>query len=219
MAEVSHQVAIVKSLFFLEKMGFKLTWVDPLELDLFVDNQAFSHNWQRRFKNWIDTFDVFLGFSFGGTIIQQCFSVIDAYDKPVILFSSPSRVNDTLYNKLNEVVMLCQEGALSDALDTLYRFVYLKSEQMTKLHVSNHKKGCERMISGLKRVMSTDLSLVVQAFSKKYIHFIGQHSNLITASDILMGPNGCLIQVPQAGMRILEDNPSYCQPMILDYLS
>lgn len=216
----THQDAIEQSLLFLKEHQYELTFIDPYDYHCDLDNLAFYKAWQGRLESWCEHYDAFMGFSYGGVIIQQCLNVFDKCKKPVVLFSSPSFADETLYQKLEHVVALCQNGQLTEALQSLYQWVYQSSADITPLlKVDDHVEAVERVVSGLKRVMSTDSRPHIKQSSHPYIHFIGERSRLVTDSVVTCGPHGKIINVPSAGMRILKDNPEYCQPIILDYLS
>ncbi len=72
----------------------------------------------------IEHYDIFFGFSFGGVILQQCFSLFEQFRKHIILFSTPTFANDALIKKLGEVISLSKEHRLNDALVSLYQHVF-----------------------------------------------------------------------------------------------
>ena len=75
----AHQDAILKTLLFLKEHQYELTLIDPYDYHCDLDNQAFYKAWQDRFDGWCEQYDAFLGFSYGGVIIQQCLHVFNLH--------------------------------------------------------------------------------------------------------------------------------------------
>src|SRR5690606_27144516 len=94
------------------------------ELSTDISNEAYYQLWQDHLKKWLATYDAFLGFSFGGVILQQCFSLFANRKKPIILFSTPTFADRALQKKLGDVIALCKANRVNDALVSLYKEVF-----------------------------------------------------------------------------------------------
>ena len=219
MAQPTDIKSIAKSLSFLEN-DYELSFVDPLTIMNNVDNASYYQLWGEALKPGLPNYDAFMGFSFGGVILQQCFSLFSQLNKPVILFSTPTFADLPLAEKLGGVVNLCKENRLETALATLYDDVYYpdsRPEQSFEIHDS----GCavNRLIFGLTRVLDTNSTRVVQESTVRHLHLIGEYSNLVNRDNVISAPNGRLVAVPGAGMRVLEANFPYCKQLIMETLS
>lgn len=204
-----------QSLSFLSS-DYLLDFIDPNDLNEELDNAIFYQCWREQVKKMLPHYDAFLGFSFGGVILQQCLSLFVAIKKPIILFSTPAYANEALRQKLGEVITLCKQHHLEAALKHLYQFVNSPYQLRNKLGAIKNKEDAEtRMISGLQRVLETDSRAILQTTAVHHVHLIGQYSALVNDENTIAPKAGRLIVVPQAGMRVLQDNLLYCKAIIL----
>ncbi len=60
--------------------------------------------------------------------------------------------------------------------------------------------------------------MVVNNTKVDHLHLIGECSNLVNNENVVAPKTGCLVQVPQAGMRVLQDNLPFCQKIIIERL-
>ncbi|KTD34888.1 hypothetical protein Lmor_1421 [Legionella moravica] len=209
---------VVSPLAFLED-EYTIHPLDSLCIMEDIPKSSFYHLWAQKLKEYILLYDAFFGFSFGGVIIQQCFSLFTKTEKPIVLFSTPTFADIPLKNKLQEVVALCQNRQLDLALQTLYQHVYYPNAVPLQSHnFLNNSEAAERVIYGLNRVLETDSTSIVRTSTVKHLHLIGQHSHLVNKDNVVQPATGTLLQVPEAGMRVLKDNPHYCQTVIWEAL-
>lgn len=209
---------IIKSLAFLEN-DFQLDFFDPLEtVDITIE--PYFLQWEQFFKANIGRYEGFIGFSFGGMILQQCFPVFEKEqgNKPIFLCSTPSFANESLSKKLTAVIDLCNAGKVSEALEALTKAVVLAPETPTPVTVENPEQAASRLTLGLKRALETDSRSILNTSLVQYWHLVGAQSQLVNQGNVTTAKRGQLIIVPDAGMRVLQDNPSYCQRVIRDKL-
>lgn len=210
---------IAKTLSFLDE-EYTIDYLDPLSIMEDVPNQEYYQLWEQLLASRINKYDVFIGFSFGGVIIQQCFSLFAKTHKAIILFSTPTFADRSLTQKLGAVINLCQEKKLPEALHALYQPVFYPNEIPAQaLQLSNPTMACERLIFGLTRVLQTNSTELLQKTTVDHLHLIGEYSDLVNTKNIITPRTGRLVVVPKASMRVLQDNPSFCQKIILETLN
>lgn len=207
------------TLSFLEP-HYNLQVIDPLStIDITLKNNAYYLAWQQYLAAQLQQYDAFIGFSFGGVILQQCFPVFEHRRYPIILFSTPTFADIPLHQKLTQIIALCEKNQVKAALDLLYTTVYYPHQRPLKnWDTLNQTEAASRVINGLQRVLSTDATPLVTTTTVRHLHFIGECSNLVNAQNVLTPNTGTLFTVPKAGMRVLEDNLLFCQPLIMNEL-
>ena len=211
--------SIASTLFFLEPYCH-LDFLDPLSMvDTNQDNDAYYLAWQQQMLTYSERYDAFMGFSFGGVILQQCFSLFEQLHHPIVLFSTPTVADCALHQKLGRVIDLLKQNRVESALSALYGPVFYPGRQprqdWSKL---NNNEAAQRLIAGLTCVLSTDSSNIVKTTHVDHLHLIGECSNLINTQNVHPPKTGQLLRVPQAGMRVLQDNLSFCKKVLLEYL-
>lgn len=211
--------AIAQSLAFLDE-DYRIDYLDSLSIMHEVPNQDYYQLWQQKLASYLDDYDAFFGFSFGGVILQQCFSLFAKTPKAIILFSTPTFADPALQEKLGTVIRLCQEDKLEEALKALYQPVFYphKMPALTLDH-RNKAQAYARLIFGLTRVLNTDARAILQENKVPHLHLIGADSNLVNRHNVLAANHGRLISVPHASMRMLQDEPIFCQKVILEALN
>lgn len=209
---------VVSPLAFLNE-EYTIHPLDSLSISEHVSNSEYYDLWKELLKNYIPQYDAFFGFSFGGVIIQQCFSLFSSLNKPIVLFSTPSFADDLLTKKLNEVISLCKEHQVEKALATLYRHVYYPNSlpDLSYTHL-NPDKAAQRVIFGLTRVLGTNSTQILKESDVNHLHLIGELSHLVNSDNVIAPKKGCLLKVPGAGMRMLRDNLPYCKKAIWEAL-
>lgn len=223
MPQQSDIESIASTLSFLQVV-YQIDFIDPLainrDLSADISNQAYYQIWQDHLKKWLTNYDAFFGFSFGGVILQQCFSLFADSKKPIVLFSTPTFADHTLQKKLGDVIDFCKANRVNDALASLYKEVFSPHDApLQVLAESSMVSAAERLIFGLQRVLDTDATSILQQTTVDHLHLIGECSNLVNKENVLTPRTGNLFIVPQAGMRVLQDNPSYCKKLILERLN
>jgi len=210
--------SIAKTVSFLHD-EYQVDFLDPLMIMQQVSNDDYYQLWKNELGKRVANYDGFLGFSFGGVIVQQCFSLFSTINKPIILVSTPTRADAILAKKLGNVVNRCKENRVNEALELLYSDVfYPNSAPVQAAETGNTTIAINRLLFGLTRVLETDSSKIVEESLVNYLHLIGEHSQLVNRNNVLAPNDGRLLIVPKAGMRVLEDNPSFCQQLIMESL-
>jgi hypothetical protein len=161
----------------------------------------------------------FVGFSFGGGILQQCLPLFSTAPKPMILFSTPTFADTPLREKLGSVIHLCQQDKVEPALQVLYTHVY-SPQSLPSLSYSNenHEHIARRLIFGLTRVLTMDSTPMIRHSEVNQLHLIGECSDLVNRANVLPPARGHLWSVPGSGMRVLEDNGAFCEKKIREFL-
>ena len=218
MAQPSEIELFASSLAFMQPYGH-MEFLDPLSfIDMDLPNEAYYLAWQSHLASIINQFDAFMGFSFGGVILQQSFSLFE--NQPIILFSTPTFADTSLHQKLGEVIHLCEKNQLEQALNKLYAQVYYPNPQPScDWTTIDPSEAAQRLKTGLTRVLTTDSSHLVKTSNINLLHLIGEHSDLVNAQNVLSPKTGLLLTVPDAGMRVLQNNLAFCRNPILEKLT
>ncbi|RUQ90061.1 hypothetical protein [Legionella septentrionalis] len=209
--------AIANSLAFLAG-EYELDYIDPLSQYRDASPAEFYLQWQKKLSEAINSYEVFLGFSFGGVILQQCFPIFASAQKTIMLFSTPSFADETLVQKLGEVIRLCKENQVQAALLQLHHYVACKPGP-ANFKLDDSSAAARRLILGLERVLSSDSRAILHTTEVRYWHFIGAQSNLVNLQNVVVAKRGRLCVIPNAGMRVLQDNPQHCQALIWQRLN
>lgn len=173
-------LSIANTLTFLDKTH-TIDYLDSLLIMEDLPNTAYYKLWEEKLTTYLTDYDAFLGFSFGGVIIQQCFPLFQNIHKPIILLSAPTFADNNLTQKLGAVIRLCQEKKLIEALNTLYQPVFYPHPIPNNLSHMNHNKAqaYKRLIFGLTRVLQTDATTILQNNQVPHLHLIGEYSALV----------------------------------------
>ncbi|MFV0821959.1 hypothetical protein HRQ65_10830 [Tatlockia micdadei] len=210
---------IAKTLSFLN-CEFQIDFVDPLSVADNLPNEGYYRLWQNELEKQLVNYDAFFGFSFGGVILQQCFVLFEQVKKPIVLFSTPTFADDQLQEKLGKVIRLCKGNRVVEALEGLYDHVFFpnKAPQIDYQRY-NLEIASKRLIFGLQRVLETDSTEILNNSTVDHLHLIGELSNLVNRNNVITPKVGRLVIVPEASMRVLQDNQDYCKSLILEQLS
>lgn len=215
----SYIESVVSPLSFLEN-DYSIHPIDSLSIMDDIPKTAYYRLWEQKLSAYLPHYDAFFGFSFGGVILQQCFSLFTDINKPIVLFSTPSFADSALTKKLEEVITLCKMNQVDQALHTLYQYVYYPNEiPLQSPHSLNHAIAATRVIYGLTRVLETDSTSILKTNTIKHLHLIGEGSHLVNKDNVIKPKTGTLLKVPEAGMRMLRDNPLYCQKALREALN
>lgn len=218
MPQFSYSASLVESLNFLTA-DFSLEFIDPLLMSQEENNKEYYQNWETWFRERTYSFCAYIGFSFGGVILQQIFPYLERLNKPVILFSTPTFADEILQLKLSKVIDLCRQQKMAESLVCLYQHAaFPKSVADIVFSVENHEQAQSRLMFGLQKVLDTDSAHVLELTQLSYTHFIGAQSDLVNTANVKTGKYGDLQIVPHAGMRVLEDNLDFCKPIMLERL-
>ena len=211
---------ILKMLAFLQ-ISYEIDIIDPLQTLSALDNISYYQNWQTLLAPFFNEYKVFIGFSFGAVILQQCFHLLEQYQqkKSVILFSAPAFSDKTLQQRLGAVITLAKTLQFEAAYTQLMQQV-LHPYSLEKIEniCDNPRHACARLVEGLTRVLTTDSRAILASTSIVHQHFIGEDSYLVNRNHVMSSTRGELIIVPNAGMRVLSDNVEFCQKKMLEVL-
>lgn len=219
-AQSEDMASIASTLSFLDE-DYDVDYLDSLSIMENVPNQTYYELWKQKLTPCVNEYDAFLGFSFGGVIIQQCFPLFATHlHKPIILFSTPTFADTELIKKLGKVIQLCHEKKLEEALNALYQPVFYPNPMPAlSINTIDEEQAYARLIFGLSRVLNTDSTTALQENTVEHTHLIGEYSDLVNKSNVAPPNNGHLEVVPKASMRVLQDNPSFCQKVIMEILN
>ncbi len=135
-----------------------------------------------------------------------------------VLFSTPTFADSSLNQKLGTVINLLKKNQVDQALSALYSDVFYPHQQPScDWATLDQAEAAKRLIGGLTRVLNTDSSNLVKTTPVNHLHLIGECSNLINIQNVLSPKTGWLLPVPGAGMRVLQDNLSFCKKIIMEW--
>lgn len=199
---------------------YSIECLDPLVTLQECPDEEYYGIWQNQLKQLIKIYDAFVGFSFGGVILQQCFSILNGKKKQIILFSTPTFADSLLREKLEAVISLCSQNKLEEALSSLYQAVYAPhSIPVTALRYLNRELSIKRLIFGLSKVLNANCISILNHCNVNHLHLIGEKSQLVNTNNVIKPSCGQLIVVPEASMRVLESNPAFCKDVIFKALN
>lgn len=212
---------LLSMLSFLEP-SYQISVLDPLTDLSPLNNELYYKAWKDKLSLLLGSYDAFIGFSFGGVILQQCFPLFESQcieDKPIILFSAPAFADDCLSERLGKVIELAKASQLQAAYQLLMsQVLYPKAPSNMTTVFNTPELACLRLKEGLMRVITTDSRAILSATSIVHYNFIGEHSYLVNQNHIYSAINSKLILVPDAGMRVLQDNVDFCHQRIGEIL-
>lgn len=218
MPQPSDKEALLTSLRFLSD-SFEFEFIDPLSFFETQNDDVYYERWRHHLVKNQKNFDALFGFSFGGVILTQCLDVLEGFQKPIVLFSTPSFADEPLKAKLGNVVRLCREAKPDEALSLLQKYVSHPRSTLAASHaVADVSQTCRRTIVGLERVLNTDSRAILENTKTAHTHFVSEQSDLVNLQNVVASKACELIVVPSAGMRMLQDNPSFCQSKLIEIL-
>ena len=218
MPQTTDLAGIADTLTFLTS-DYELEFKDPLCQMNHLSNEDYYQRWHSELEQLLENYDAFFGFSFGGVILQQCLSLFAEKNKPIVLFSTPSYKDLLLEKKLSQVIGLCQKRQMQAALRTLYQDVFYPNALLNEdFRLDDEENAASRLIFGLERVLMTDARPLLSQTTVFHLHLIGECSHLVNHDNVVAPHTGQLLTVPGAGMRVLQDNPVFCQNAILKRL-
>ncbi|HBD7310585.1 TPA: hypothetical protein KKX07_001257 [Legionella pneumophila] len=199
---------------------YSIECLDPLVTLQECPDEEYYGIWQNQLKPLIKIYDAFVGFSFGGVILQQCFSILSGEKKQIILFSTPTFADSILREKLETVISLCSQNKLEEGLSSLYQAVYAPhSIPDASLQYLNRELAIKRLIFGLTKVLKTNCVSILNHCNVNHLHLIGEKSQLVNTNNVIKPSCSQLIVVPEASMRVLESNPTFCKEIIFKALN
>ena len=178
----------------------------------------FFAEWHSKIKSSLPHYDAFFGFSLGGVVLQQCFDLFKNAHKPLILFSVPSFSDGLLSERLDHVINLIKENSVIAAIHELNLYVFHPHSAPKHMAIQDIAQAASRLLHGLQFVRDTDSRHALKKFAVSYLHLIGEESLLVNSNNVEPPVSGELIMVPKSGMRILQNNVSYCMVPIIKFL-
>jgi hypothetical protein len=203
------------------KSRYNLEIIDPLEgVTSDMSAESFYYSWREKIKYMSDNCAGFIGFSFGGVILQRCFSMFAKNKKLIILFSTPSFINEDLYKKLNAVRDKVKDEGLTAAIKFLNSQVLYPSCKVFEPedYEGLYQLASLRIVKGIEFILNIDMKNHISDNMVDYINFIGEESALVNKGNVCQGPLGQVDFVPGAGMRVLSDNLDHCEKRIEEYI-
>lgn len=207
---------IEKSLHFIPH---RLSFIDPLDDFSALEKRAdFYTRWREKLKSLESNYDAFIGFSLGGVILQENLDLLTG--KMVMLFSSPSYIDEMLSTRLKTVIKLAREKSVQDAIIEKNRYVFSPhSAPDHAILLTNEKLAADRLAVGLEYVLGVDSKIKLQQTPTNVLHLIGEQSQLVNSNNVVAPAKGQLVIVPLAGMRVLQNNLPFCTDWILPFLN
>lgn len=215
-SEIKH---FAENLMFLQDQ-YKMDFIDPLQhITHETTQKEYIVDWQKRIENLLKQYDLFFGFSLGGVLLQMCFALFAKQEKKIVLFSTPSYVDQLFYTRLNTIVELIKENLISRALTELNQQVFHPYHRPSDEIPIDTNLVSLRLSFGLKFILGIDSRDLLEHTAIKYLHLIGAESWLVNEHNVFKSKNCQLISVPRAGMRVLQDNLPFCAKAIKAYLN
>ncbi len=214
--------AIKKSLSFLEPEYF-LCFLDPL-VDAIENPQKVTDYslWENRVKNQINDCVAFIGFSFGGIILRRCIKLFNQLSKKIIFISVPEKMDLSLRNQLTKIIEYADKEEVDFAMQEHSKYVFFPSNPLVgKVDVRDKALICKRLSIGLKAVLDENNYNQENLINNRvpYTTLVGEKSKLVNINHIESSMGGRCIIIPNAGMRIFQDNPTFCQSILKEEFS
>lgn len=204
------------TLSFLEKRH-RISWHDPLSLMNNSTIDVFQNNWQVYFENHKSIFDGFIGFSMGAILLQTLLKQLQNNPYKILLIAPPSHLDKSLTNKLQSVLSLLQQNHTIQALEKLYQYVNPLQEQSFNYTAEELVTINSRVSFGLSYVLHYASKPLLSTKTTPYHQLVGKNSQLVTEHNLIKNSNIHTYVIPDAGMRLLQDNPQLTQRIIWDY--
>lgn len=152
--------------------------------------------------------DVLIGFSFGGSILQNLAPSIPKHIQ-VFLISTPSIISNHLKTKLELLIDLLNNKETELAAQTLHHFVSKDEQAPTSLQYYDDA-AVKRLLFGFRTILTHE----VQTRRPNMYNLYGSLSKLISRADIFPKESANNFEIPNAGMRVFEDNSPYVTDII-----
>jgi len=188
----------------------------------YIDIMSFSADCKniecmtKMFKSWLSSeqnnYDFFIGFAYGGVILQYSMDLIQ--NKKVILISSPEYINTELNQKLSLLSKMLMKNLTYEAIELLDSFVYTNQSSSKYAFNIPLKQVNSRLQNGFQMILKMDR---FNNNSENIIKIVGEKSNLVNIDNIVAKNNA--IEIPDAGMRVLEENAGKVQETINEFLN
>lgn len=178
-------------------------------------------------RNNMPKIDLVAGYALGGTLAMKLARYLPE-TKRILCMSGPGFIDKQIRKKLQCFIDLLADGDLAGCLTSLSKFVAPRGDPPNIKHLDqisrqDSAEGCRRMIEGFKFLLSLDARSDLENFMGKVMCMIGEHSQLATTDNLAVpilfsDSSRKVVQVPEAGMRILRDNEEYTLTSISEWL-
>lgn len=218
--EWSEAKVIADSLAFLGSK-YQLELVDPLAgLERNTSFDDLVSFYKKKISDNVGDYYAFVGFSFGGVVLQKCFDILEKHNKKALLFSTPSFTDQSIADRLSSVVELIVSDSVTAAINELNRYVYYPKEPIAmKLNIKDEKLAALRMSLGFQFIIQADSRDILKRTNVSYLHFIGEKSMLVNQDNVVTANFGKLFVVKNAGMRILQSDADFCKAPIMQFFA
>lgn len=201
------------------KPDYNITWVDPLEKFINLSYEEYAEYWKHKINSWVESYDAFLGFSLGAVLLQDNLNQFLNRNKVIILFSPPSVIDEILKKKLTTVLNASRAGQTKQAIEILHQYVFLETHMdYEKVRLEPWSVIANRVEFGLGYVLEHIIPNNLNECETPVYQLVGEQSRLVTKNNVFMTPKSILQVVPHAGNRILEDNPTFSQAIVKEWL-
>lgn len=200
-----------KSLSFLEN-DYCIEWVDPLYNKENMSHHEFNLYWHDFFKSNKQYYG-FIGFSFGAMLLHIFAHLCE--DKPTVLIAPPIVMTKDLEYKLKTTLELCQHSGIKSCMDYLMQYVSKDSDDESYSDYLSCETG--RMVFGLNYVISF-INHKDIAQTSPVLQMVGEDSNLVKRENLFITKSSTVKIIPNAGMRVLSENPEYSQNILKKWL-
>lgn len=170
--------------------------------------------------------DVIAGYALGGTVALKLARHLTATPR-LLSLSGPGFIDPAIRSKLEALVALLEQGDLAGCLAALSASVAPLGSTPGAQHldaIPAHaiESGCRRMLAGFRFLLRLDARGGWDGYSGNVMCMIGALSQLATTANLALplagAPGRRVVQVPDAGMRILLDNAAFTLSTINDWL-
>lgn len=198
---------------------YNIHWVDPLEKYENLSFQEYADYWRTYIKMYFNDYDAFIGFALGALLLFENLDLFSESKKVIILFSPPSVLDEQLKSKLVNALKISESGHIFDAIELLDSYVHANPTiHGKKQYTEPTDKITARFEFALRYVLNHIIPKQIGDNKTRVYQLVGDKSQLVTINNILKTPNTILSVVPNAGNRVLEDNPSFTHNLVRDWL-
>lgn len=170
--------------------------------------------------------DVIGGYALGGTVALKLARHLPATPR-ILSLSGPGFIDPAIRTRLQALVDLLGQGDLAGCLAALSASVaplgcLPRAQHLDPIPTAALESGCRRMLAGFRFLLRLDARGGWDGYDGDVLCMIGALSQLATTANLALplkgAPGRKVVQVPDAGMRILLDNAAFTLSTINDWL-
>lgn len=207
---------ICKSLDFLSEY-YQINYIDSLQwLGQAKTINSYVQLFKTDIQDLIKQADLVLGFSFGGSLLQYLLPNLSNTKAKIILLSSPTVIDQELNQKISRIRELLLADKINEAVNYLNSFIF-KDYKNSNKNILN-QQAINRLLEGFRLILEVDARSSIESSVKPHLHLCGDESLLVNINHIKINKTSSIISIPNAKMRVLQDNPQYCETIIKNYL-